>query len=102
MRWSIGRNDVATAVKRICEKRDQGFANLSQAWREEAECEIVTEEGQLRSEGNGNVSNEGISGRNDFAKAVKRICEKRDQVLQISHRLGERKRNVKLSQKKDN
>ena len=45
-----GRNDFAKAVKRICEKRDQGFANLSQAWREEAECEVITEEGQFRSE----------------------------------------------------
>ena len=47
MRWSIGRNDVATAVKR------------------------------------------------EFAKNVTK-------VLQISHRLGERKPNVKLSQKKGN
>ena len=45
-----GRNDVAKAVKRICEKRDQGFANLSQSWREEAECEVITEEEQLGGE----------------------------------------------------
>jgi hypothetical protein len=45
-----GRNDVAKAVKRICEKRDQGFAIFSQAWGEEAECDAITEEGQLRSE----------------------------------------------------
>ena len=89
-------------MKRICEERDQGFANLSQAWREEAECETVTEEGQLRSEGNGNVSNEGISGRNDFAKAVKRICEKRDQGFAISHRLGERKRNESYHRRRAN
>ena len=56
----------------------------------------------MRSEGNGNVSNEGISGRNDFAKAVKKICENVTKVLQISHRLGEGKPNVKLSQKKGN
>ena len=45
-----GRNDVAKAVKRIREKRDQGFAIFSQAWREEAEYDVITEEGQLRSE----------------------------------------------------
>ena len=52
---------------------------------------------------NGNVSNEdGMSGRNDVAKAVKRICEKRDQGFAVSHRLGERKRNVMLLQKRGN
>ena len=44
------KNDVAKAVKRICEKRDQGFAIFLQAWREEAEYDVITEEGQLRSE----------------------------------------------------
>jgi hypothetical protein len=48
----------------------------------------------------GNV--DGVSGRNVVARAVKRICEKRDQGFAISHRLGERKRNVMLSQKKGN
>ena len=52
---------------------------------------------------NGNVSNEdGMSGRNDVAKAVKRICEKREQGCAISHKLGDRKRNVMLSQKRGN
>ena len=56
-----------------------------------------------RENDNGNVSNEdGISGWNDVAKAVKRICEKRDQGFAISHRLGERERNVTLSQKRGN
>ena len=40
-----GRNDVAKAVKRICEKRDQGFAIFSQAWREKAEYDVITEKG---------------------------------------------------------
>jgi hypothetical protein len=49
----------------------------------------------------GNVG--GVSGRNDVGKAVKRICEKRDQGFAIlTHRLDERKRNVSLSQKKGN
>jgi hypothetical protein len=34
----LGRNDVAKAVKRIRENVTEGFALLSHAWREEAEC----------------------------------------------------------------
>ena len=73
-----GRNDFAKAVKRICEKRDQVFANLSQARREEAECEVSQKKSnwEVKTE-NGKVSNEdGKSGRNGVAKAVKGVLHK--------------------------
>ena len=68
----LGRNDVAKAVKRICEKRDQGFAILSQG------CEGGEENLTQGWNGEG-----GKSGKNDVAKAVKKICEKRDQGFAI-------------------
>jgi len=41
-----------------------------------------------------------IPGRNDVAKAVKRICKNVTKVLQFSHRLGERKRNAKCHRRR--
>jgi hypothetical protein len=91
-------------VKRICEKRDQGFTILSQAWREEAECDVIAEEGQLRSDDwqwdcvkwRWNIGAEWRckSGEENLQK--KNVTK----VLQFSHWLGDRKRNVMLSQKR--